>query len=150
MQCVLHLDVQGTRQFIGEISARGTIDERFGGGQQRAKTREPDVRLRPQPVVVKAGDFAERIVSAAMGVAGKVGQRLELAEDGEIDGSAEGLLHLIEGGDLVAQQKTAQFVGTIGEGPHNVRVPTIMIPPDRYYNKSWHGWPPLARTSRRL
>ena len=27
MQCVLHFDVQGPRQFIGEISARGTIDE---------------------------------------------------------------------------------------------------------------------------
>jgi hypothetical protein len=37
-----------------------------------------------------------------MGIAGKVAQRLELAEDGEIDGSAEGLLHFIEGGDPVA------------------------------------------------
>jgi hypothetical protein len=37
-----------------------------------------------------------------MGIAGKVAERLELAEDGEIDGSAEGLLHFIEGGDPVA------------------------------------------------
>ena len=40
-----------------------------------------------------------------MGIAGEVTRRFELAEDGEIDGSAEGLLHFIERGDLVAQQK---------------------------------------------
>jgi len=68
MQRILHFDVQGARQFVGEIPARGTIDEDFGGGQQRTETREPDVRVRPQSLVVKAGDFAKRVVSAAMGV----------------------------------------------------------------------------------
>ena len=58
MQCVLHLNVQGARQFIGEETAWGTIDEHFGSGQQRAGAREPDVCLRPQSMVVKAGDFA--------------------------------------------------------------------------------------------
>jgi hypothetical protein len=32
-------------------------------------------------MLVKAGDFAQRVVSAAMGVAGEVIQRFELAED---------------------------------------------------------------------
>src|SRR2546426_8431478 len=81
MQCVLYCDVQGARQFIGEISARGTIDEHFGGSQQRAETREPDVCLRPQPMLVKTGDFAQSIVSATMGIAGEVIQRFERSEE---------------------------------------------------------------------
>ena len=123
MQRVLHIDVQGTRQFVGEIPARRTIDECLGGGQQRAEAREPDVCLRPQSLVVKAGDFAQGIVSAAMGVAGEVVQRFEFAEDGDIDRGAEGLLEFVEGGDLAAQQQRAQFIGAEREGPHNVIVP---------------------------
>ena len=86
-------------------------------------------------MVVKTGDFAQSIVSAAMGVAGEVIQRFELAEDGDIDRGAEGLLQFVESGDLVAQQKRAQFMGVEGEGPHNVIVPTATVPPDRNYNK---------------
>src|ERR1017187_3325667 len=135
MQCVLHFDVQGARQFLGEETARGTIDEHFGGGQQRAETREPDVSLRPQSMIVKAGDFAERIVSAAMGIAGEVIERFELAEDGDVDGVAKGLLHLVEGGDLGPEPQHAQCIGAVGEESHNVIVPITTIPPDRYYNK---------------
>src|SRR5450759_4786642 len=144
MQCVRHFDVQGARQFIGEKAARGTIDEPFGGGQQRAASREPDVCLRPQSKVVKPGDFTQRIVSAAMGVAGQVIERFELAEDGDVDGVAEGLLHFVEGGDLIAQQKRAQCIGAVGEGSHNVIVPTTPIPPNRYYTKSKARRPPLT------
>src|SRR5664280_1632505 len=140
MQCVLHFDVQGARQFIGEETTWGTIDEHFGSGQQRAGAREPDVSLRPQSMVVKAGDFAERIESATMGVAAEVIQWFELAEDGDVDGVAEGLLHFVEGGDVIAQQKRAQCIGAVGEGSHNVIVPTTAIPPDRYYNKSARSW----------
>src|SRR5260370_18905335 len=127
MQGVLHFDVEGSGQFIGEISTRGTIDEPFSGGQQRAETREPDVRLRPQATLVKTGDFAQRIVTAAMGVAGEVIQRFELSEDSDVDGSAEGSRHFVEGGDVVAAQKPAQFIGAVEEGSHNVIVPIKSI-----------------------
>jgi len=70
-----------------------------------------------------------------MGVAGEIAQRLELAEDGDIDGSAEGLLQLVESSDPVAQQKRTQCIGAEREGSHNVIVPTMAIPHDRYYNK---------------
>ena len=77
-----------------------------------------------------------------MGVAGEVVQWLELAKDGDIDGRTEGLLHLVDRGDLVAQQKRAQFIGAIGNGSHNVIVPTREGPNDRYYNKLWRARPP--------
>ena len=77
MQSILHFDVQQRSQFIGEVSARGTIDESLGGGQQSAEPRKPDLCLRPQSVIVKASDFAEGIVSAAMGIAGEPGKTVE-------------------------------------------------------------------------
>ena len=79
-----------------------------------------------------------------MGVAAEVIQWFELAKDGDVDGAAEGLLHFVEGGDLIAQQKRAQCIGAVGEGSHNVIVPTTAIPHDRYYNKSTRGWPRLT------
>src|ERR1017187_5023660 len=87
-------------------------------------------------MLVKAGDFAQGIVSAAMGVAGEVIQRSELAEDGDINEGTEGLLQFVEGGDLVAPQKRAQPIGAEGDGSHNVIVPTATNPYDRNYNKS--------------
>ena len=105
MQGVLHLDMQGAGQFIGKEPARGTIDERFCGGQQRTELREADGRMRPQPFVVETNDLTKRIVFAAMGVAGEVIQRLQLAEDSDIDSGAEGVFQIVESGNLVAQQQ---------------------------------------------
>src|ERR1019366_7095895 len=73
-------------------------------------------------------------------VAAEVIQWFELAKDGDVDGVAEGLLHFVEGGDLIAQQKRTQCIGAVEEGSHNVIVPIKVIPPDRYYNKSARGW----------
>jgi hypothetical protein len=72
MQRVLHFDVQGPSQFRGEIPAGGTINDSFGGGQQRAETGEPYGCLGPQSVVVETGDFSQGVVSAAMRVAGEI------------------------------------------------------------------------------
>ncbi|MGH9454103.1 MAG: hypothetical protein ACRD2O_09070 [Terriglobia bacterium] len=80
LQRILHFDVQAGSQLSGEVSARGGMDESFGGGQQRAETGEPDVLPRPQSAIVKAGDFAQGIVSAARGVAGEIIQPFEFAE----------------------------------------------------------------------
>src|SRR5713226_1518971 len=140
MQGILHFDVQGRSQFIGEVSARGTIDECSRGGQQCAATGEPDLSLRPQSVIVKTGDLAQGIVSTAMGVAGEIIQRFEFTEDGDVDRGTESLFQFVQSGDLVAQQKRAQFIGAEGEGSHNVIVPTALCPPDRNYNKLVRPW----------
>ena len=76
----------------------------------------------------------------------RVIQRFELAEDSDVDRGTEGLLHFIEGDDLVAQQKRAQFIGAVGEGPHNVIVPITAVLPDRNYNKSKRRWLPLQKS----
>jgi len=41
IECVLHFDMQTLGQFFGEIALRGMLDPGFGGGEQRAMTREP-------------------------------------------------------------------------------------------------------------
>jgi len=124
MEGILHFDVQLGQQFIGEASPQGTVNERFRGCQQGAEAGEPDLLLGPQSAIVKASDFAQGIVSAAMGIAGEVIQRLEFAEDRDIDRGAEGLFQFVQSSDFVAQQKRAQGIGAEGEGSHNVIVPT--------------------------
>jgi hypothetical protein len=77
------------------------MDECFGGGQQRSETGEPDLGLRPQSVIVEKGDLAQRVVSAAMGIAGEIIQRFQFTEDGNVDRSAESLFQFVQGGDFV-------------------------------------------------
>jgi hypothetical protein len=54
---VLHFDMQALGQFFGEIALGGMFDPGFGGGQQRAMTREPDGFVGPQSIGVEAGDL---------------------------------------------------------------------------------------------
>src|SRR5260370_14081410 len=90
------------------------------------------------------------MVAAAMGVAGEVGQGFEIAEDSDMDRGAEGMFNLGESGQLVTQQKAAQFIGAVGEGSHYVIVPTGTIPTVRNYNKSQRSWLPLKKSTKRL
>src|SRR6266436_5643064 len=91
--------------------------------------------MRPQAFLVEMGDFMKGIVAAAMGVTGEIIQRLEFAEDRDIDRGAEGLFEFVESGDLAAQKQRTQFIGSKGERSHNVIVPTAYAPYVRNYNK---------------
>jgi hypothetical protein len=124
MEGILHFDVQVRSQLIGEVSTRGTLDEGICRGQQGAEAGEPDLCLGPQSAIIKAGDFAQGIVSAAMGIAGEVIQRLEFAEDREGCRGPVSVLQFVQSCDFVAQQKPAQGIGAEEERPHNVIVPT--------------------------
>src|SRR5882724_12078478 len=105
--------------------------------------------MRPQAFLVEMGDFMKGIVSAAMGVAGEVIQRLEFAEDRDIDRGAEGLLQFVERGDLASQEQRAQFIGAEGERPHNVIVPVNTDPYVRNYNKFTRALPlPVERAEQ--
>ena len=78
----------------------------------------------PQADVVEAGGFAEGIVTAAMGLAGKVIQEFELSKDGEVSAGAEGSFEFGQSSDFVAQEMLAESLGIEGERAHNVIVPT--------------------------
>jgi hypothetical protein len=82
---ILHFDMQALGQFFGEIAFRGMLHPGFGGGQQRAVTREPDPLMRPQSIGVEAGDLTQRVVTSAMGIAGERVELLEFSEDSQVD-----------------------------------------------------------------
>ena len=99
------------------------MDKGLDGGDERAVPGKPDRLMGPQTVVVEAGRFAEGIVAAAMSVAGKVVEGLELAKDGEVGGGAESVFEFGQSSDFVAQQVLAEDLGVEGEWSHNVIVP---------------------------
>ena len=99
------------------------MDKGFDGSDERAVPGKPDRLMGPQAVVVEAGRFTEGVVAAAMSVAGKVVERLELAKDGEVSGGAENVFEFRQSSDFVAQQVLAKDLGVEGEGSHNVVVP---------------------------
>jgi hypothetical protein len=91
VQRILHVDVEPVGEFIGEPALRRTGGPRLERVHERAVPREPHRLVGPQAIVVKAGDLAERIEPAAMGIAGQIPERLQLAEDREIGRRAQRL-----------------------------------------------------------
>jgi hypothetical protein len=120
---ILDFDVECVGQFVGKPPARCLIDKGVDGRDESAETGEPDSVVRPEAGVVEAGDFAEGIVAAAMGIAGEVIEKFELAEYGEAGAGAEDLFELRQGGDFVAEQVLAEQLRVKKDGSHNVIVP---------------------------
>jgi hypothetical protein len=120
---ILDLSMEDVGEFIGEPAARGLVDEGLDGGDERAITGKPNCIMGPQADIVKAGGFAEGIVTAAVGIAGEVIQELELSKDGEVGAGAESGFEFGQSSDFVAQQMLAESLGVKGEWAHNVIVP---------------------------
>ncbi len=74
-------------------------------------------------MIIEESDLAERVKPATMRITAEVVQRLQFSEDGDVDGSAESVLEIIQSGDFIAQQKRAQCIGAEGSWSHNVIVP---------------------------
>src|SRR5437588_12603120 len=100
---VLHFDMQALGQFFGEIALWGMLHPGFGGGEQRAVTREPNSLMRPQSISVEAGDLTQRVVTSAMGIAGERVELLQASEDRQVHGRTESTLEIREGGQLAAK-----------------------------------------------
>ena len=83
--------------------------------------------MRPQAAVVKAGNLGQRVVSATVGVAGKISERFEFSEDGEISGRAERVLQFSNGRDFPVDQVVAENLRIEGGRSHNVRIPTNLL-----------------------
>ena len=100
---ILNLSMEQVGQLVGKPTARGLIDERHDGGNQRAVTGKPNcIIVGPQGSVIEADRFAESVVTAAMGIAGQVIQELEFAKDGEVGAGAESVFEFGQDGDFVA------------------------------------------------
>lgn len=74
-------------------------------------------------MIIEESDLAECVKPATMRITAEVVQQLQFSEDGNVDGSAESVLEIIQSGDFIAQQKRAQCIRAEGSWPHNVIVP---------------------------
>ena len=81
-QGVLGADTEPVVELVDEVSGFRVVDECLGGCDEGAGAGEADAGERPQAVFVEVGELVERIVAAAMGVAGAGFEVLELAERG--------------------------------------------------------------------
>ena len=115
-QGVLGADTEEVVEFVDEVSGLGVVDERLGGCDEGAGAGEADASERPQAVFVEVGELVERIVAAAMGVAGSGVEVLELAERGApADSGAERGHHVGQGGDgLLTEQGDDGVGGELG------------------------------------
>ena len=115
-QGVLGADTEPVVELVDEVSGFGVVDERLGGCDEGAGTGEADAGERPQSELVEVGELVERIVAAAMRVAGAGVEVLELAEGGApADAGTEGGHHVGQGGDgLLAEQGDDGVGGELG------------------------------------
>ena len=115
-QGVLGADTEPVVELVDDVSGFGIVDERLGGCDERAGAGEADAGERPQAVFVEVGELIERIVAAAMGVAGAGVEVLELAEGGApADAGTEGGHHVGQRGDgLLAEQGDDGVGGELG------------------------------------
>lgn len=104
-QSVLHLDVQGLSEFFGEHAGRRSINECFGGGQQRTVSREPGRIAGPQAIGSETSNLTKGIETAAMRVTRQIVEFPEFPEHGEIDIATEGTLQVGERRNFVAKQQ---------------------------------------------
>src|ERR1017187_9582177 len=123
---IFSLDVQELLQFVGQVALGSTVDQSFDGRHQRAPTREPDGLKGPQAVGIELGDLSEGVVAAAMGVAGMIGEHIQLAKHRSIDGGPQGLFQFRQSGDFLRAQEEAQMIGEEGGGSHNAIVPPFV------------------------
>jgi hypothetical protein len=85
-------DMQQVVQFFHEIAALGSLDEGLSGGQQSALAGEPDGMERPQAIRIEARGFVQVVIAPSMGVAGSIGELLQLTKDRHVDFGPQRLL----------------------------------------------------------
>jgi hypothetical protein len=62
-------------------------------------------------VIIEESDLAERVKPAAMRITAEVVQRLQFAEDGDVDGSAESALEIIQSAILLRSRSARSASG---------------------------------------
>ena len=115
-QGVLGADTEPVVELVDEVSGFRVVDKRLGGCDEGAGAGEADAGERPQAVFVEVGELVERVVAAAMGIAGAGVEVPELAERGApADAGTEGGHHIGQGGDgLLSEQGDDGVDGELG------------------------------------
>ena len=126
-QGILGANVQPVVQLLAELSARRIGDHRCGGGQQGAGGREPYVAERPQPVLIEVDEVCQGVVAAPMGVAGAVGQFLELAKGGASGAGAERGHDVRQRGDGLLSKQVDDRGGRVLGRSHCGTITNVMI-----------------------
>ena len=127
-QGILGANLQPVVQLLVELSRWRSADQRRGGGEQSAGDRESHVMERPQPVFVVVDEFIKGVVAATMGVAGAVGEFLELAKRGTSGARAERRHHLGQRGDGLPAKQVDERGGGILERSHKGTITNTIIP----------------------
>ena len=107
-QRVLDLDLEQVLQLVGGVSGLTVADQHRTGVEQGAVSGEVGTVVRPQSELVETSDLSEGVVLAAVRVAGKIGERAQLAEDGHGDLGLEGSLEFDHGEDRAVAEQLAQ------------------------------------------
>lgn len=111
---------------LGSVSANGGLMNKcLGGVQQRAVLRKPGPAGHPETALVELDNRGQGVVSASMGVAGEVVERSELSENGHVDLSSQGLLHLRHGDSPKAFKAAQEGFRVEVLRTHNVRITPI-------------------------
>src|SRR5579864_3673014 len=118
-------------QLLRKISSRRLLDKSLGRIQQRAVVGEPDGLKRPQTVLFEVRGFIQGVVTATMGVAGSIGELLQLAEDGDIHLRSQRLLQLRHGSNFAPPERLGQVIRVEGFSSHNVRSLPVKCPSGR-------------------
>ena len=126
-QGILGADVQPVVQLLAELSCRRIADHRCGGGEQGAGDREAYIVERPQPVLVEVDELIKGVVAATMGVAGAVGDFLELAERGASGARAQGGHHLGQRGDGLLTKQVDECGGGVLGSSHCGTITNVVI-----------------------
>ena len=91
-QRIFDADVQHVLEFVGRVPRLRIGDEDLRGPEECLVLRKPDRPARPQPQRIEPDSLLERVVLAAMRVAGMVGELAQFPKDRDIHVGAEGRL----------------------------------------------------------
>ena len=82
----------------------------------------------PKAMGIETSDTRQSVETASVGIAGKVMELFELAEDGKFGGGTERALQIGQRGDFVAEQELLQSGSWKSDGAHNDSIATTCAP----------------------
>lgn len=121
-QRIFDRNVEGCFQLTDEVTGRSRRHPRHQSVEQRALAGEPSVPAVPQALSIELSDGGQCVIGPAMGIAGEIGKRSQLAKDRQVDLGAQGGLELWESSDWMPLEETPERLGIEEKRAHNVMI----------------------------